>query len=499
MAARLYEHAWPSFSINDGPSYIIMIIIGFVAIAYYRALQRRKEFETIPAIGKTGILSSYIEAIRLMKGGRDMLQEGYDKFYPGPFRVPTLTGWIVFVTSPQTIEELGKASEDLLCQGEASRDALAADYTLGPTIFTNKYHVSILRGKLTRSLGGLFSIMHEEIVEAFNDELPQDNDAWRSFCVIKKAMIIVSRASNRVFVGVPLCRNPEYIKLSIQHTIYVAIVARLLELVPWPLKGAVGRIISMSTSSFALGRKHIGPLVDQRMKETQIQLLSLCIDAAKGEERSVDSLTRRILALNFASIHTTAMVFSHALLELASRTEYIEPLRNEIETAISKHGWTKEAINDMKKLDSFLREDQRLTGAVAAVGMNRKATRTIVFNDGTRVPKGALICAPLLARHLDSNVYPAAKEFNGYRFSDLPEEERCRHQCVSTSVDFLTFGHGRHACPGRFFAIMEIKTIMAYLLLNYDFKMQKPPNHVWYGLIFLTDRKAELLFRKRSQ
>jgi cytochrome P450 len=35
----------------------------------------------------------------------------------------------------------------------------------------------------------------------------------------------------------------------------------------------------------------------------------------------------------------------------------------------------------------------------------------------------------------------------------------------------ITFGHGTHACPGRFFASAEIKAIMAHLLQHYDIKM----------------------------
>lgn len=35
----------------------------------------------------------------------------------------------------------------------------------------------------------------------------------------------------------------------------------------------------------------------------------------------------------------------------------------------------------------------------------------------------------------------------------------------------MSFGFGRHACPGRFFACNEIKLIVAQLLLEYDVKM----------------------------
>ena len=46
-----------------------------------------------------------------------------------------------------------------------------------------------------------------------------------------------------------------------------------------------------------------------------------------------------------------------------------------------------------------------------------------------------------------------------------------RNQFVTSNEENLTFGYGRHACPGRFFAANEIKMILTRLILDYDIKM----------------------------
>ena len=100
---------------------------------------------------------------------------------------------------------------------------------------------------------------------------------------------------------------------------------------------------------------------------------------AKGVERSLEGLARRLLLVNFASIHTTSLVrrclawlawmyphlrmmqvLTQVLCRLLSNPKYIEPLRREAEAAIAEEGWTKAAIDKMRKLDSFLRETQRI-------------------------------------------------------------------------------------------------------------------------------------------
>ena len=40
----------------------------------------------------------------------------------------------------------------------------------------------------------------------------------------------------------------------------------------------------------------------------------------------------------------------------------MEPLREEVESIIAEEGWSKASIGKMRKLDSFLKESQRLNG-----------------------------------------------------------------------------------------------------------------------------------------
>jgi len=53
---------------------------------------------------------------------------------------------------------------------------------------------------------------------------------------------------------------------------------------------------------------------------------------------------------------------THALYDLAAHPEYVEEMREEAEAMIEVHGWTKTAMQRMRKIDSFLKESQRLTG-----------------------------------------------------------------------------------------------------------------------------------------
>ena len=51
----------------------------------------------------------------------------------------------------------------------------------------------------------------------------------------------------------------------------------------------------------------------------------------------------------------------HAFYYLAAFPEYLQPLREEVEEVIESEGWTKAGLDQMHKIDSFIRESQRLT------------------------------------------------------------------------------------------------------------------------------------------
>lgn len=60
--------------------------------------------------------------------------------------------------------------------------------------------------------------------------------------------------------------------------------------------------------------------------------------------------------------NSVKQAFTHALYDLAANPQYIQPLREEAEKSLTEEGWTKAAMDKMRKVDSFLKESMRLNG-----------------------------------------------------------------------------------------------------------------------------------------
>lgn len=73
----------------------------------------------------------------------------------------------------------------------------------------------------------------------------------------------------------------------------------------------------------------------------------------------------------------------------------------------------------------------------------------------------------------DNAVWDDAETFDPYRFYRLRQnggENANRHQFVTLGKGVLSFGYGKHGCPGRFFAANEIKLLVVDIIRKFDVK-----------------------------
>ncbi|KAI6034753.1 cytochrome P450 [Pisolithus microcarpus] len=431
-----------------------------------------------------------------------IFQEGYAKYKGTPFKVSTLNRYIVFI-GRQYLEDIKKSTDDELSLVEAVNDTIKIDYLIGPAINADPYHIPLARIRLSRKLGLYYPDMKDEVHIAFEELLRLKDNAWKSVVAVATIRQIVCRARNRVIVGLPLCRDPDWIDLNARHAVDVAFDANILNMFPKFLVPLVSKILPNSAAGIKRAMKHLDPLIKERfrcMKEHGDEwndklsdFLQWLID--EKEECTTRQLTLRALTLSFASIHV-------ALYNLAANPQYVEPLREEVDAVIREHVWTKEAMVLMQKVDSFLAESLPLEG-VLTTGVRRKALKNLTLSDGTFIPKGTHLYVPTYVFHRDSAIYENPGIFDPLRFFRLGEDgnESGRHQMVAMNRNYFPFGYGKHACPGGILAADEPKTMFAHILTSYGVKFKdrvSRPASIYWDSNVIADPAARPLFRKRA-
>ena len=123
-------------------------------------------------------------------------------------------------------------------------------------------------------------------------------------------------------------------------------------------------------ANLRMAKRFIIPMVARRRAAEQSgdfdykkpnDLLQWMMDAADENDGQPQKLAHRQLLLSFASIFTTTMSAAHCLYDICARPEYFAPLREEaIDMLGEASGWKKTTLDKMRKLDSLLKESQRV-------------------------------------------------------------------------------------------------------------------------------------------
>lgn len=456
---------------------------------------------------------------------------------------PDFSGKPEIVIPRDQIPWLLEQPDNVLSVSEHHYDTLEGSYSFThPQILKDPYHEHVVHKYLPRRLGQMIPSMFEEVSSGFDDIWGTDITTWKALCVHDSMMSLISRAVNRMIVGLPLCRNEDYLMNTGKFAMDVIFgVSVFLRFVPQFLKPVFGPLATLpnryhyrNTAKYAL------PLIKERLSEFKRKQehpefeweepndylqwhISLAAAENRQDELTPDMISRRLMPISFAAIHTTTLTITNVLFDLVSSDpsqQYLEGIREEATRVLAEEGghWTKSGLAKCHRSDSAVRESMRISNfmtrgllrkVVAAGGIKNRA-------GGWQAPKGAYVGTDVHSVQHDPLIYPSPDYYDAFRFSRPREEANSNSDSsspvdttetlrlkntgiVTTSDTFLPFGHGRHACPGRFFVALELKMLLAYMVMNYEIEPlpTRPPNK-WFGQTLIPPMKATIKVRRRD-
>lgn len=100
------------------PDTTFLLLSAGVALLFLTSINKafiRHELDAIPIVGHSGLLS-YWTALQVIftGGGPALIQQGYQQYPEGCFRIARLGHWLVIVSGPKHVKEFGDAPEHVL-------------------------------------------------------------------------------------------------------------------------------------------------------------------------------------------------------------------------------------------------------------------------------------------------------------------------------------------------------------------------------------------------
>ena len=318
---------------------------------------------------------------------------------------------------------------------------------------------------------------------------------WTSLNLLTPMLNTIALVNARSLVGPEVAHDEEWLQLWMNYLLGVSGGAQQLRLWhPWlrPIVQYTIPQVKKLKEYYAHGRKMLVPIIEARAEAAKKpgyvkpdDFMQWYTDKLAAEGMPIDRAhqAKVHMILGLASIRTISMTTTQALTDLATHPEYMEPLRQEIAEATEGGVFTKQSLLKLSKLDSFMKESQRMS-PLNWVTTHREAIQPINFHDGTHLPNGAHMGIPAGDIGMDPANYPDPTTFHPWRFHDLTQQNpgaATRYQFVNVDETTLHWGYGRHACPGRFFASQTIKLMLSSMIQRFDIRLpdgikERPPN-----------------------
>ncbi|KAM8967318.1 cytochrome P450 7A1-like [Pelodytes ibericus] len=131
----------------------------------------------------------------------------------------------------------------------------------------------------------------------------------------------------------------------------------------------------------------------------------------------------------------------------------------------------RQQLDDMPVLDSIIKESMRLSSASLNIRVAKENfTLHLDNNEPYNVRKDDIVAFYPQTVHLDPEVYedPLTFKYDRYLDEDLKEKTNFYLKGRKLKYYYLPFGSGKTKCPGRQFAVHEIKQLLTLMISYFD-------------------------------
>ncbi|RKK38776.1 hypothetical protein BFJ63_vAg9696 [Fusarium oxysporum f. sp. narcissi] len=371
-----------------------------------------------------------------------------------------------------------------------------------------EYVIHAIKANLTGSLSAFTPLLHRMVQKNMPGVLGR-----YKVKVHDRVLRLIATNNARVFQGTAASLDEEWLEASTGYVLACFDCIRALkQWHPW-LRPLVYRFIPERAAikdQWTKGRKRVMASMRERQeKGGNLEDPPTMLDHLSNgrNEHIADDVELQLLhqmTLIAVGTVTTFSSTTQAIYDLVAHPEYIRILREEVESVPrdSNGNFTKDSTVAMNKLDSFLKESQRFNSPDLTT-FQRAAIADMKLPDGTFVPKGTKLEINTCSIHKDHELYENPEQFDGLRFHKwrkAPGKEK-RYMYSSSGTDDLSWGFGRHACPGRYLSAINIKLIMAELLMNYNIKLPdglSRPKNIEFEVLCSPEPDFEILLKDRD-
>ncbi|CAG8464066.1 10196_t:CDS:10, partial [Scutellospora calospora] len=462
----------------------VTLIVGLILVLVYWQLPRRAKlnepplaYYRFPIIGHTW---------RYLTDCEGLILESRQK-YGETFSI-YIFGQLMTVVGKETSHEVLKKDKDFDFN-EGTKFQLPLDYIFPHMSTTNNKTVEVVKDFAKGKLKDMLSRLQQNLTKAM--------DIYIGECIEPKVIHniesvlsnIVSIPIANIVVGEECYHFGDILETFRQLTNSIAKISFVPPILAFIHPWLHQQFVTFGWNPIAKHRNiiinRIRPVIEKRLKEKKelgdawvapLDALQVYLnDPAVAPDLDPNHVNYVLIAdsiglIVFAAMSTTSHSASYVLYNLAGREEYWQELyeeAQEINKQCNENELTSDDIAKMVKLDSFVKESLRLAINIISLSHKCISKSHYTFENGYQIPSGRIAILNYVDTINDEGL-------QGHNPSEFYAYRHLERNSSATKVErsFLTFGGGKHACPGRFLAVNEIKMIVHKIILKYHIRTE---------------------------
>ncbi|XP_026216804.1 cytochrome P450 7B1 isoform X2 [Anabas testudineus] len=460
---------------------LLLLLLGLLSLVLC-VLRGRKRRAGEPPLIK-GWIPYVGKALEFGKDAHKFLEE-HKKKYGDVFTVRIAGKYMTFITDPLMYPNIIKQGRQLDFHEFSDK---VAPVTFGyPPVINGKYpglseqvkrSFNLLQGdKLTP----LTESMMGNLMLVFRQDHLQEEGGWKIGNMFEFCFSIMFEATFLTMYGRPLStRRHSGMDVLMDHFIkFDTMFPLLIAQIPIRLLGRTKAIREKLINYFLPNKMSCWSNTSQFIKRRS-ELFEQ-YDAL----RDVDKAAHHF-AMLWASVGNTAPATFWAMYYLVSHPEALQVVRQELHDLLTLSGvdfssdkdvmLSREQLEKLLYLESSINESLRLSSSSMNIRVAQEDfSLRLDAERSASVRKGDIIALYPQIMHLDPEIYEDPETFRFDRYmQDGTVKTEFYKDGQKLKYYLMPFGSGSTMCPGRHFALNEIKQFLCLLLLYFDLELEE--------------------------
>lgn len=468
---------------------LLLATITFIKLLVWSGSRGKHLPPTILALPVVGGL------IRFMRGPISMIWEEYARL-GSVFTLCILNHKITFLIGPEVSEHFFNGHESELSQQEVYKFTVAA---FGPGVsFDVKYSVRLeqirifaeaVRGNNLRSYVGQMVSEAEEYFTKWGDSGTVDlkYELEQIILLITSRCLLGREVRENLFNDVAtlfrdLCNGMQPVSVIFP---YLPIPAhRRRDRARARLGEMFSTIIKSRKASGQSEEDMLQRLIDYKYKN--------------GRPTTEGEITGLLIAVLFGGQQTSSITSTWTGAYLLQFKQYFAAAVEEQKEVMKRHGnkIDYDILAEMDVLHRCVKEALRLQPPLPLLFRYSHSDFTVTTKEGKElvVPKGHMVAtSPSVANRLP-HIYKNPDTYDPNRFAPGRNEDK-----AAGALSYIPFGGGKHWCIGQLFAYLEIETVWAHLLRNFELELVSPfPKTDWNVVMPGPKGKVMVSYKRRQ-